>query len=75
MVKTKSIAKKKKPKPKRNCRRNIRHIIKNVDLSELTKLTVKKEKERKNRVNKRSVIVRETITICVIYSFESIFPV
>lgn len=67
MAKIKKI-KKKMPKAKGQSRRNIRNIMKNVILSDLTKIAVKNEKERKKRVNERAVMVCEIIVIRVICS-------
>lgn len=54
--------KKEKPKIKKNSRRNIRKIMKNVDLSEMTKMAIKNEKERKKRLKIRGQTVRNCVS-------------
>lgn len=57
----------KKKKPKRNSRRNIRNIMKNANLNNLTKIAVKSEKERKARVNERA----EKVCVCSMHIFRT----
>lgn len=63
------------PKVKKHSRRNIRKIIKNVDLSEMTKVAVKNEHERKKRLKIRDENVRNRFYLndlffpCVIHDF------
>lgn len=50
-------------KVKKHSRRNIRKIMKNVDLSELTKIAVRNERERKSRIQIRGENVRSLILL------------
>lgn len=57
------------PKNKKNSRRNIRKIIKSVDLSELTRIALKNERDRKNRFEIREEIVRNLLQGFLLYYY------
>lgn len=69
----KSLQNKKKKKVltkiKKNSRRNIRKIIKNVDLSQFTQIALKNERARKQRLIERKKIV------CIFCLHEIVFRV
>lgn len=65
----KSEKKRKIAKVKNDSRRNIRKIMKNVDLSELTKIAIKNERARKQRIKDREKMVSNCFPFCISFSF------